>query len=73
MKSRQGFSIPTLLTMTERSGSQRLAGTAARRTIKVLLVVAAMFLFSLLIVELEVWAGIDGTFNGESLWEQGGE
>jgi hypothetical protein len=59
--------------LTEQSGSQLFVGTAAKRTIKVLLVVAAMFLFSLLIVELEVWAGIDGTFNGESQWELGGE
>jgi hypothetical protein len=59
--------------LVKQSGSQPLTGTAIGRTIKVLLVVAAMFLFSLLIVELEVWAGIDGTFNGESLWEQGGE
>ena len=59
--------------LAEQSGSQPLAGTATRRTIKILLVVAAMFLFSLLIVELEVWAGIDGTFNGETQWELGGE
>ena len=59
--------------LAEQSGSQPLVGTATKRTIKVLLVVAAMFLFSLLIVELEVLAGIDGTFNGESQWELGGE
>ena len=59
--------------LTEQSGSQPFVGTAAKRTIKVLLVVAAMFLFSLLIVELEVWAGIDGTFNGQTQWELGGE
>ena len=52
--------------LAEQSGSQPLVGTATKRTIKVLLVVAAMFLFSLL-------AGIDGTFNGESQWELGGE
>jgi hypothetical protein len=59
--------------LAKQSGLQPLTGTAIGRTIKVLLVVAAMFLFSLLIVELEVWAGIDGTSNGESQWELGGE
>jgi hypothetical protein len=58
---------------SEPSASQSLAGMAIKRTIKILLIIVAMFLFSLLIVELELWAGIDGTFNGESLWEQGGE
>ena len=59
--------------LAEQSRSHPLAGTATKRTIKLILVVAAMFLFSLLIVELEVWAGIDGTFNAESQWELGGE
>ena len=45
--------------LAEQSGSRPLAGTVIRRTIQVLLVLAAMFLFSLLIVEREVWAGID--------------
>jgi hypothetical protein len=59
--------------LAEHFESQSLAGTAIKRTIKVLLIVGAMFLFSLLIVELEVWAGIDGTFNGETQWELGGQ
>jgi hypothetical protein len=59
--------------LAEQSGSRPHAGTVIRRTIQVLLVLAAMFLFSLLIVEVEVWAGIDGTFNGETQWELGGE
>jgi hypothetical protein len=59
--------------LAEPSASRSLAGMAIKRIIKILLVVAAMFLFSLLIVELELWAGIDGTFNGESQWDLGGE